>query len=70
VVLEQMAGLGAAIDAPLPLGLLGPQSAIDLTGLSVIGLEGPALQWRVSLATPTARRLSAAARAFVAELIP
>src|SRR3989442_1426118 len=32
VVLEQMAGLGAAIDAPLPLGLLGPQSAIDLPG--------------------------------------
>src|SRR3989441_6318632 len=25
-----MAGFGAAIDAPLPLGLLGPQSAIDL----------------------------------------
>src|SRR5207245_2804305 len=27
-----MAGFGAAIDAPLPLGLLGPQSAIDLPG--------------------------------------
>src|SRR3989454_11771155 len=27
-----MAGLGAAIDAPLPLGLLGPQSAIHLPG--------------------------------------
>ncbi len=47
-----------------------PQSAIDLPGLSVIGLEGPALRWRISLANPTARRLSAAARAFVAELIP
>jgi DNA-binding transcriptional LysR family regulator len=47
-----------------------PQSAVDLTGLTVIGLDGPALLWRVSLATPTARRLSAAARAFVAELIP
>ncbi|MDX6339423.1 MAG: hypothetical protein QOG05_6763 [Streptosporangiaceae bacterium] len=47
-----------------------PQSAADLTGLTVIGLDGPALLWRVSLATPTARRLSAAARAFVAELIP
>ena len=29
-----------------------------------------ALRWRVSLATPTARRLSAAARAFAAELLP
>jgi DNA-binding transcriptional LysR family regulator len=47
-----------------------PQSAVDLAGLTVIGLAGPALLWRVSLATPTARRLSAAARAFMAELIP
>jgi DNA-binding transcriptional LysR family regulator len=47
-----------------------PQSAADLTGLGVIGLDGPALRWRVSLATPTTRRLSAAARAFAAELLP
>ena len=47
-----------------------PQSAADLTGLGVIGLDGPALRWRVSVATPTARRLSAAARAFAAELLP
>ena len=47
-----------------------PESAADLTGLAVIGLDGPALLWRVSVATPTARRLSAAARAFVAELLP
>ena len=47
-----------------------PQSAADLTGLDVIGLDGPALRLRVSLATPTARRLSAAARAFVSELLP
>ena len=47
-----------------------PQSAADLTGLEAIGLAGPALPWRVSVATPTARRLSAAARAFVAELLP
>ncbi len=47
-----------------------PQSAADLTGLGVIGLDGPALRWRVSLATPTARRLSAAARACAAELLP
>jgi DNA-binding transcriptional LysR family regulator len=47
-----------------------PQSATDLTGLAVIGLDGPDLTWRVSAATPTARRLSAAARAFVAELVP
>jgi DNA-binding transcriptional LysR family regulator len=47
-----------------------PQSATDLTGLAVIGLDGPALTWRISVATPTARRLSAAARAFVAELVP
>jgi DNA-binding transcriptional LysR family regulator len=47
-----------------------PQSATDLTGLTVIGLDGPALTWRISVATPTARRLSAAARAFVAELVP
>ena len=32
------------------------------------GRPGPV--WRVSVATPTARRLSAAARAFVAELLP
>jgi hypothetical protein len=36
----------------------------------VIVLDGPALVWRVSVATPTARRLSAAARSFVAELLP
>ena len=47
-----------------------PQSATDLTGLAVIGLDGPVLTWRISVATPTARRLSAAARAFVAELVP
>ncbi len=50
-----------------------PQSAAGLDGLDgldVIGLDGPALLWRVSVATPTARRLSAAARAFVAELLP
>ena len=47
-----------------------PQSATDLTGLAVIGLDGAALTWRISVATPTARRLSAAARAFVAELVP
>jgi DNA-binding transcriptional LysR family regulator len=50
-----------------------PQSAAGLDGLDgleVIGLDGPALQWRISVATPTARRLSAAARAFVAELLP
>ncbi len=47
-----------------------PQSAADLAGLDVIGLDGPALRWRVSLATPTTRRLSAAARAFAAELLP
>jgi DNA-binding transcriptional LysR family regulator len=47
-----------------------PQSATDLTGLAVIGLVGPDLTWRISVATPTARRLSAAARAFVAELVP
>jgi DNA-binding transcriptional LysR family regulator len=47
-----------------------PRSAADLAGLAEIGLDGPALLWRVSVATPTARRLSAAARAFVAELVP
>jgi DNA-binding transcriptional LysR family regulator len=47
-----------------------PQSAADLAGVAVIGLDGPALLWRVSVATPTARRLSAAARAFAAELAP
>jgi DNA-binding transcriptional LysR family regulator len=47
-----------------------PESAADLTGLAVIDLDGPALLWRVSVATPTARRSSAAARAFVAELVP
>ena len=41
-----------------------------VVGLTVIGLDGPALLWRVSVATPTDRRLSAAARAFVAELVP
>jgi DNA-binding transcriptional LysR family regulator len=47
-----------------------PRSAADLDGVAEIGLDGPALLWRVSVATPTARRLSAAARAFVAELVP
>jgi DNA-binding transcriptional LysR family regulator len=47
-----------------------PESAADPTGLAAISLDGPALRWRVSVATPTARRPSAAARAFVAELLP
>ncbi len=47
-----------------------PQSGVDLTGLEAIGLAGPALALAGSVATPTARRLSAAARAFVAELLP
>ena len=47
-----------------------PESAADLTGLAVLDPEGTALLWRVSVATPTARRLSAAARAFVAEFLP
>ena len=47
-----------------------PRSAADLAGVAEIGLDGPDLLWCVSVATPTARRLSAAARAFVAELVP
>jgi hypothetical protein len=36
----------------------------------LVELASPQLTWRLSVATPTARRLSAAARAFLAELAP
>ena len=48
-----------------------PATAIrQYPGLCIAELAGPALTWRISIATPTARRLSAAARAFLAEFHP
>jgi DNA-binding transcriptional LysR family regulator len=43
-------------------------AASEFPGVCAVELAGPALTWRMSVATPTARRLSAAARAFLAEL--
>ena len=43
-------------------------AAAEFPGVCAVELASPALTWRMSVATPTARRLSAAARAFLAEL--
>jgi hypothetical protein len=45
-------------------------AARGFPGVHVVELAGPRLTWRLSVATPAARRLSAAARAFLAELVP
>ena len=45
-------------------------AAQGFPGVHLVELASPRLTWRLSVATPTARRLSAAARAFLAELVP
>ena len=46
-----------------------PVTVAAAAGLAVPGLAGPALQWTVSVATPADRRLPAAARGFVDDLM-
>ncbi len=52
----------------LGVALMPVTAAWQCAGLHVTELAGSTMTWRVSIATPTARRLSAAARAFLAEL--
>ncbi len=46
-----------------------PATAATAAGLAMPEVAGPELQWTVSVATPADRRLSAAARGFVADLM-
>jgi DNA-binding transcriptional LysR family regulator len=52
----------------LGVALMPVSAARQCAGVHAAGLAGSRLTWRISVATPTARRLSAAARAFLAEL--
>ena len=54
----------------LGVAFIPASAAGEFPGLHVIELAGHALTWKLSIATPTARRLPAAARAFLAELVP
>jgi DNA-binding transcriptional LysR family regulator len=54
--------------AGLGIAFIPASAAGELAGLRVIEVADSALTWRVSIATPAARRLSAAARAFLAVL--
>jgi DNA-binding transcriptional LysR family regulator len=52
----------------LGIAFIPASSAGEFPGLHLIEMAGEPLIWKLSIATPTARRLSAAARAFLAEL--
>jgi DNA-binding transcriptional LysR family regulator len=52
----------------LGVSFIPASAAARMTGLRTVSVADCQLTWRVSLATPATRRLSAAARAFVAEL--
>jgi len=52
----------------LGIAFIPASAAGGLAGLCVIKVAGSTLTWRVSVATPAARRLSAAARALLAVL--
>jgi DNA-binding transcriptional LysR family regulator len=68
----EVADFAAAADlvrTGLGIAFLPASVAAALPGLAVVEVTGHALIWRVSVATPARRRLSAAARAFRAELI-
>jgi DNA-binding transcriptional LysR family regulator len=57
------------IRAGLGIAFLPASVATGLADLAVIEISGPALIWAISVATPAHRRMSAAARAFLAQLI-
>jgi DNA-binding transcriptional LysR family regulator len=54
----------------LGIAFLPSSAAGEFPGLPLIELAGEPLLWTLSIATPAARRLPAAARAFLAELTP
>jgi DNA-binding transcriptional LysR family regulator len=71
-VLFEVADFAAAaglIRSGLGIAFLPASVATALTDLAVIEVSGQVLMWSISVATPAHRRMSAAARAFLAELI-
>ena len=63
------AAAAGLIRTGLGIAFLPASVATALDDLAVIEISGVALMWAVSVATPAHRRMSAAARAFLAELI-
>lgn len=53
----------------LGIAFLPASVAAAFPDLAVTDVAGPPLMWQVSVATPAHRRMSAATRAFVAELL-
>ena len=64
------ASAAALVRYGLGVAFMPASAAEGLPGVHLVELASPQLTWRLSVATPTARRLSAAARAFLAELAP
>jgi DNA-binding transcriptional LysR family regulator len=64
------ASAAALVRYGLGVAFMPASAAQGLPGVHLVELVSPRLTWRLSVATPTARRLSAAARAFLAELAP
>jgi DNA-binding transcriptional LysR family regulator len=68
----EVAGFGAAADLVrngLGIAFLPASEAARLSDLTAVELTGPALIWRISVAAPAHRRVPAAARAFLDELL-
>ena len=63
------AAAAGLIRTGLGIAFLPASVASTLNDLAVIEISGQALLWAISVATPAHRRMSAAARAFLAELI-
>jgi DNA-binding transcriptional LysR family regulator len=63
------AAAAGLIRAGLGIAFLPASVATALADLAVIEISGQALIWAISVATPTHRRMSAAARAFLAQLM-
>ena len=68
----EVAGFGAAADLVrngLGIAFLPALEAARMSDLTAVELDEPALTWRVSAAAPARRRMPAAARAFLDELL-
>jgi DNA-binding transcriptional LysR family regulator len=68
----EVAGFGAAADLVrngLGIAFMPAFEAARTSDLAAVELSGPALIWRVSVAAPANRRMPAAARAFLGELL-
>ena len=63
------AAAAGLVQAGLGIAFLPASVAAVLPGLAAIEVSGPAMIWRISIVRPAHRRISAAARAFLAELI-